>query len=95
MIVLIVPSLCTIYAAELVEKSIEHDGLTRWFLEYKPDEYQSDPALVILIHGGTESMHELFNGRAKGSSRWLDVCDANGFLVLAPNGVNIETGDTY
>jgi polyhydroxybutyrate depolymerase len=25
----------------------------------------------------------------------LDVSDANGFLLLAPNGVNVETGDTY
>ena len=95
LIVLLLPFVWLVDAAELVEKSIEHDGLTRWFLEYKPDNYQTDPALVVLVHGGTQSMRELFDNRSKGSSKWLDVSDANGFLLLAPNGVNVETGDTF
>jgi poly(3-hydroxybutyrate) depolymerase len=48
-IVLLLPFVWLVDAAELVEKSIEHDGLTRWFLEYKPDNYQTDPALVVLV----------------------------------------------
>jgi polyhydroxybutyrate depolymerase len=82
-------------AAELMEKSIEHGGLVRWFLEYKPDNYASNAPVVILLHGGTQSMREIFNEGNKGTTRWLDLSDEHGFLLLAPNGVNLETEDTY
>jgi polyhydroxybutyrate depolymerase len=81
-------------ADNLVEQSISHDGLTRWFLEHRPDSYAEGGALVILLHGGTQSMRKIFNRRNRGSRRWLDLSDANGFLLLAPNGVNPDTGDT-
>jgi polyhydroxybutyrate depolymerase len=84
-----------VMAAELIEKSMEHDGLIRWFLEYKPDNYVANAPVVILLHGGTGSMRVLFQRGRYGSKRWLDVCSTNGFLLLAPNGVNIDTGDTY
>lgn len=77
----------------LVERSLEHDGLTRWFLEYRPASFTSNAPVVIQLHGGTGSMRKISSNL--GTSRWLDLSDEFGFLLLAPNGVNLDTGDTY
>jgi polyhydroxybutyrate depolymerase len=79
----------------LVERSLEHDGLVRWFLEYRPASFTSNAPVVILLHGGTQSMRKMFNNQNVGTGRWLDLSDAHSFLLLAPNGVNLDTGDTY
>jgi polyhydroxybutyrate depolymerase len=87
------------HAAELVEKSIVHDNLTRWYLEYRPDSIVTSDRtpypMVILFHGGTQSMREIMGRTSYGTNRWLTISDDNGFLLLVPNGVNLETGDTY
>ena len=81
-------------SSNLVEHSVEHDGLTRWFLEYQPQPQQpanapgTTAALVILLHGGGQSMYRLFDRGNLGSRRWLDLSDQHGFLLLAPNGVS-------
>ena len=76
----------------LTERSIDHDGLTRWFLEHSPKNFPSSSGtLVILLHGGIGSMYKVFrksSGRA--TRRWIDVSNHNGFLLLAPNGVNAK-----
>jgi polyhydroxybutyrate depolymerase len=82
----------------LIERSIPHAGLTRWFLEYRPVGYVpsvNNSALVLLLHGGTNSMRVIFEKNRPGSRRWIDLSDDKGLLLLAPNAVNIETGDTY
>jgi polyhydroxybutyrate depolymerase len=88
---------------DIMERSIVHDGLTRWFLEYRPTSFsnsssthvEEDRALVIVLHGGTQSMRAVVNNKSKGTNRWISLSEENGFLLLAPNGVNLETGDTY
>ena len=87
-----------VHTAELVEKSIRHDNLTRWFLEYRPDSIATtttDIAVVILLHGGTQSMRTVMNRANRGTNRWRTLSDTHGFLLLIPNGVNLDTGDTY
>lgn len=79
----------------LVERSMEHDGLQRWFLEHRPSSYVSNNPVVILLHGGTSSMRQVFDNQHRGTRRWLALSDTHGFLLLAPNGVNLDTGDTY
>jgi polyhydroxybutyrate depolymerase len=79
----------------LVERSLEHDGLVRWFLEYRPAAFTIGAPVVIVLHGGTQSMRKIFNSENLGTGRWLDLSDKNGFLLLAPNGVNLDTGDTF
>jgi polyhydroxybutyrate depolymerase len=80
--------------SKLNELSLEHDGLTRWFLEYQPDSFtkrsKDDIArLVIVLHGGTESMRNIFQRSRRGTTgRWLTLSNEQGFLVLAPNGVS-------
>jgi polyhydroxybutyrate depolymerase len=86
---------------ELVEKSVLHDNETRWFIEYQPDALKLDnevkPPVVIWLHGGGGSMRETLSrfGVNIPSSRWIQLSDENDFLLLVPNGVNLETGDTF
>ena len=89
---------CPVESAELVERSIVHDNLTRWFLEYRPDsivDSDSDVPLVILLHGLGQSMRKVTIPGNAAWNRWMTLSDTNGFLLLVPNGVNFETGDTY
>lgn len=83
--------------SKLVERSIQHDGLTRWYLEYQPDSFQTSPVkkLVIVLHGGTQGMHTIFRYAYRTSTfLWLTYADQYGFLVLAPNAVNARNNDT-
>lgn len=74
------------------ESSLEHDGLKRVFLFYVPKNLPDNPSVVILLHGGTRSIEELFNNNAGGSKEWPKVAEDEGFLLLVPNGTNINTG---
>lgn len=68
--------------------SISVDGRTRTFLLHVPPRLGSPRALVIDLHGG--------GGRAEGQERisGLDaVADANGFVVVHPQGVERSWAD--
>ena len=70
-------------------------------MEYRPDSIvrnnNNNPeyAVVILLHGGTQSMRKVMNRGNRGTNRWKTLSDMYGFVLLIPNGVNLETGDTY
>ena len=77
------------------ESSIEYDGLTRWYRIYSPDPFPEKPALVLYLHGGTLSMRSLFSPLVDGTDRWFSIAEEKGVVLLVPNGVNPETGDTF
>ncbi len=77
------------------EKSIAHDELTRWYRIYIPDPLPEKPALVLYLHGGTLSMRSLFSPLVDGTKTWLEIAESEGVILLVPNGVNPDTGDTY
>jgi polyhydroxybutyrate depolymerase len=72
---------------------LEHDGGPRWFRIYVPRELRSPAPVVVLLHGGTQSMRKIFRPRSGGAQGWTDVADDEGFLLVVPNGVNADTGD--
>ena len=74
------------FRAGLTERSIEHDGLTRLFLENKPSTLPTTGgALVIFLHGGTESISTIFVNKFRPENRrWVALSDQEGFLFLAP-----------
>ena len=76
------------------ELNIEHDNLQRYFRIYIPQNLASTPDLVLLFHGGTQSMRKIFRKRAGGTQQWEQLANENGFLLLTPNGINIRNGDT-
>jgi polyhydroxybutyrate depolymerase len=78
--------------AGMQERSIESDGQTRYFLVQAANVSPGAPVVVVL-HGGSQSMREIFGRRAGASRVWRDIAQEQGLVLLAPNGTNARTGD--
>ena len=74
--------------------TVESGGLLRYFRVYVPQGLAPGAPLVILLHGGSQSMRKIFGPNAGGTNAWPGLADASGFLLVAPNGVNASTGST-
>lgn len=75
------------------ERSIRSGGLERWFRYLVPSNAPAHPATVLLLHGGTQGMKQMFQAKDGGAQAWIGLAEANGFLLVTPNGVNAENGD--
>jgi polyhydroxybutyrate depolymerase len=76
------------------EGTLAHGNLTRHFRYYAPANLPANAPVVILFHGGRQSMRKVFEERAGGTQAWLALADRHKFLLVVPNGVNSESGDT-
>ncbi|VAW51750.1 LpqC [hydrothermal vent metagenome] len=76
------------------EISLPHDKLTRYFRVYRPEKLDAHPAVVFVLHGGKQSMRQIFKKDAGGSQEWQTLADKEGFLLVVPNGINVKNGDT-
>lgn len=74
-------------------RSIEVDGLRRWFRVFVPSRTMAGAPVVLLLHGGGRSMDKIFSKRAGGAREWPELAKRERFLLLAPNGINPITGD--
>jgi len=74
------------------EGTLEHDGLQRVFRFYIPEELPPNAPVVVLLHGGTQSMDAIFRPNAGGTQEWPNVAEEEKFLLVVPNGTNIDTG---
>jgi polyhydroxybutyrate depolymerase len=74
--------------------TLAHGNLNRHFRYYAPANLPANAPVVILFHGGNQSMRKIFEERAGGTQAWLALADQHKFLLVVPNGVNAETGDT-
>ncbi len=72
---------------EIVEVRTEFDGIERAFSVYTPTDYERGDPAVLLLHGSGGSMREVLLPQ-RTTSRWLDLADRDGFLLIAPNGFN-------
>ncbi len=75
--------------------SIALAGVTRYFRVYVPPGLPARPAVVFVLHGGTQSMRKIFRPNAGGSRAWRALADEASFLVIAPTGVNERSGDAF
>jgi len=75
------------------ELSINVNGSERWTTVYQPPGYNANAPVVLLLHGGTQSMRKIFGRNAGGMRQWLAIADREKFLLLIPNATNVETGD--
>jgi polyhydroxybutyrate depolymerase len=73
------------------EGTLRHDGLERDYRFYVPGNLATPASVVLLLHGGTQSMDKLFRPNAGGSQAWRAVADTAGFLLVVPNGTDLET----
>ena len=79
---------------EWSERSLRVGTLERWFRIYEPKSLPAQAPAVLLLHGGTQSMRKLFSPRAGGTRAWPAIADREKLLLIVPNGVNPENGDT-
>ncbi len=74
------------------EGGLAHDGQERRFRFYVPRQLDQGARPVVLLHGGTQGMDELFRPNAGGTQEWPSIAEDGRFLLLVPNGTNVDTG---
>jgi polyhydroxybutyrate depolymerase len=76
-----------------------HDGtmqqakVTRYFRYYVPNNMPNNAPVVILFHGGSQSMRKIFGPNAGGTQAWQPLAESEKILLVVPNGTNPRTGD--
>jgi len=75
------------------EHSLQVGNQLRWTTVYVPENMQRDAPVVMLLHGGGQSMRKILAEGSGGTSHWLQVADREGFLLLVPNAANARNGD--
>lgn len=76
------------------ESSLAVSGVDRWYRVYVPNALPGNAPMVLLLHGGTESMRTIFDEKHGATREWLSVAEREKFLLVVPNGTNGRTGDT-
>lgn len=74
------------------EGTLERNGLKRLPRFYIPEELSTDASVAFLLHGETQSMEAIFRPNAGGTNEWPDLAEEEKFLLIVPNGINVETG---
>ena len=79
-------------ALGFAERSVQVGSTERWFLVRAPkDKSQAAPVLLIL-HGGGQSMRHLFSTTAGATRGWPELAERENALLLVPNATHAETG---
>jgi polyhydroxybutyrate depolymerase len=68
-------------------------GQDRFYRVYQPVGIAANAPVVIMLHGGSQSMTEIFDTSAGGTRVWTNVADDEKFLLIAPNGVDGVTNN--
>lgn len=69
------------------------NGVERWTTVYLPASYRPGAPVVLLLHGGTQSMRKILTREAGGTVHWPQLAEREGFLLLVPNATHAGTGD--
>jgi len=74
------------------EGQLQHEDMERAFRFYVPEVLPDNAPVIVLLHGGTQSMDAIFRPNAGGTNEWPVLAEEENFLLLVPNGTNAETG---
>ena len=79
------------------DQSIEIGDTTRYYRVFVPGSLPEDqpPPVVMWLHGGTQSMRKVMPPSRSGSAFWLGLAEAEGFILLVPNGYNESAQDAF
>lgn len=75
------------------ESVLFHDGLDRWYRIYVPEALPDNAPLVLLLHGGGQSMRKIFRSTAGGTQHWPITAEREKFLLVVPNAANAQSKD--
>lgn len=87
------PTSAAMTALGFKEVTLTSGNRDRVLLVQEPVNPAVTAPVVMLLHGGTQSMRRMFSPTAGATLEWLAVARANNILLLAPNGTNAATGD--
>jgi polyhydroxybutyrate depolymerase len=87
------PTAAEIAALGFQEKSITVDGVERWFLVQPAPDASKPAAVLVVLHGGSQSMRRIFAANAGGTRGWPELARRQNALLLVPNGMNGKSGD--
>lgn len=76
--------------SQLTDEIFVHDGLTRHYKLYLPDDLPPNAPLVMVLHGYIGTATAIMN-----STHMNDVADAHGFAVCYPQGTVDFSGTTH
>jgi polyhydroxybutyrate depolymerase len=87
------PTAEDIAALGLVEKNIVVKGTERWFLVQPPRDASRAAAILVVLHGGSQSMRRLFAKNAGATRAWPELARRENVVLLVPNAANAASGD--
>jgi polyhydroxybutyrate depolymerase len=80
-------------AGTLVERTLNHDAISRRYLEYTPDNLPATAVPVMLVlHGGGESADSA-SAPTRPTGHWRLIADRDGLVVLYPDSSNGNWND--
>jgi polyhydroxybutyrate depolymerase len=89
------PSLAELQALGLQQHSLQVAGRTRWFLAQAPADATRPAPVLLVLHGGGESMRRILSRNAGASQGWPALAQRENALLLIPNASNADNGDTF
>lgn len=75
------------------EHRLKVGDLERVFRVQVPPNLKPGAPVVVLLHGGSQSMRKLFAPTAMATRQWQPLARQEGFILLVPNGVNPKDGN--
>lgn len=87
------PTTAELSALGLQERSLRVGATTRWLLLQQPPDGQRPAPILIVLHGGGQSMRRMFDAGAGATRGWPELARRENALLLVPNGTNPDNGD--
>lgn len=79
-------------AEDFIERHFLSGGRDRFFLVLPPADRAKPASVVVLLHGGGQSMHKMVARHGAAMARWPVVARLGNTLLLIPNGTDPQTG---
>ena len=88
------PTATELASLGLKEQTIKIGTTERYFLVQPPKDKTRLAPVLLVLHGGGQSMRHLFATTAGATRGWPALADRENALLLVPNATNAETGST-
>ncbi len=87
------PTMAELAAIGLQERMIRVGPLQRAFLVQPPADPSRPAPVLLVLHGGTQSMRRIFAPDAGATRNWPALAKRENALLIVPNAVNPDNGD--
>ena len=88
-----VPTTEALVALGLQERSVRIGRTDRLFLVQPPADPTRPAPVLLVLHGGTQSMRRIFSADAGATRGWPELARRVNAVLLVPNAVNPDNGD--